>query len=136
MTYLDRGRQRTETFATAAEAREAKRTRESQIARSEFSPPQRVKLHEFAREWIDRYQGTGRRGFRKETREEYRALLERFTLRYFPPAITLTEIDPRGVADFIGWLTRQPNKQGGTLSDSSIRNALVPLSACLATATA
>ena len=83
---------------------------------------------------IDRYQGTGRRGFRQETREEYRALLERFTLRYFPRNTTLTEIDPRAVADFIGWLTRQPNKHGGTLSDSSIRNALVPLSACLATA--
>jgi hypothetical protein len=86
------------------------------------------------REWIDRYQGTGRRGFRDETREEYRGLLNKYALRYFPPQAKLSEVDPRQMADFIGWLTRQPNRRGGTLSDKSVRNALGPLTACLATA--
>lgn len=85
-------------------------------------------------EWIDRYQGTGRRGFREETREEYRATLERYALRYFPPSTTVAQIGPREIADFVAWLVKQPNRSGGTLSDSSVRNALGPLSACLATA--
>ena len=71
--------------ATFAEAREAQRTRGSQVARGEFTALARVTLHDYAREWIDRYQGTGRRGFREETRDEYRAHLEKYTLRYFPP---------------------------------------------------
>ena len=132
--FRDRGRLHMETFRTFAEAREAKRTRGSQVASGEFSPLSRITLHEYAREWIDRYQGTGRRGFREETREEYRAHLEKYALRWFPPQTRLTEIDPRTVADFIGWLVKQPNRAKGTLADSSVRNAFKPLAACLATA--
>ena len=81
---------------------------------AESSPPlARVTLHEYALEWIGRYQGTGRRGFREETRDEYRAHLEKYTLRYFPPQTRLSEIDPRMVADFIGWLVKQPNRSKG-----------------------
>jgi integrase len=134
IAFRDRGRQHTETFRTFAEAREAKRTRGSQIARGEFSALTRVTLRDYALEWIDRYQGTGRRGFREETREEYRAHLRKYALRYFPPATRLSEIDPRMVADFIGWLVKQPNRSGGKLADSSVRNAFKPLAACLATA--
>lgn len=134
IVFRDRGRQRTETFRTFAEAREGKRTRGSQVARGEFSALSRVTLREYALEWIERYQGTGRRGFRDETREEYRALLHKYALRFFPPRTLLAEIDPRQVADFIGWLVKQPNRSGGTLADSSVHNAFKPLSACLATA--
>jgi integrase len=123
-----------ETFNTFAEAREGQRTRGSQVARGEFTALTRVTLHDYAREWIGRYQGTGRRGFREETRAEYRAHLEKYALRHFPPQTRLSEIDPRMVADFIGWLVKQPNKKNGTLADSSVRNAFKPLAACLATA--
>ena len=102
--------------------------------RGEFSAMARVTLHEYAREWIERYQGTGRRGFREETRDGYRWNLERFALRCFPPGLKLAELDPRMVADFIGWLVRRPKQGGGTLSDSGVRNAFKPLSVCLATA--
>ncbi len=91
-------------------------------------------LRDYALEWIDRYQGTAGRGFREQTRDEYRALLNRFALRHFPPQTLLSEIDPRMVADFIGWLTKQKTRQGGTLSDASVRSAFKPLAACLATA--
>jgi integrase len=55
-------------------------------------------------------------------------------LAYFPGTTRLSEIGPRQVADFIGWLVKQPSRRGGTLTDKSIRNAVGPLSACLATA--
>ncbi len=134
VVFRDRGRQHMETYRTLAEAREGKRTRGSQVARGEFSALTRVTLREYALEWIDRYQGTGRRGFREETRAEYRAHLEKYTLRYFPPHTRLSEIDPRMVADFIGWLVKQPNHRGDPLADQSVRNAFRPLAGVLATA--
>jgi integrase len=72
----------------------------------------RVTLHEYAREWIERYQGNGRRGFREETRDEYRRLLKRYTLTYFPPRLRLGELTPRMVAEYIGSLVAQPCRLG------------------------
>jgi len=64
-------------------------------------------------------------------------------LRYFPPQTMLADVDPRMVAEYVGWLVRQHSNRGKpkqarkerkTLSDSAVRNAVKPLSACLATA--
>ena len=123
------GAQHTETYRTFAEAREAKRTRGSQVATGEFSPLTKVGLHEYARELNERYQGTGRRGFGDETRSRVHAHLEKYALRWFPPQTKLAEIDPRTVADFIAWLVKQPNRSKGTLADSSVHNAFKPLAA-------
>jgi hypothetical protein len=47
----------------------------------------------------------------------------------------LSQLGPKDVADFIGWLVKQRNGNGGTLSDKSVRNTPPgPLTACLATA--
>ncbi|MGI8903182.1 MAG: tyrosine-type recombinase/integrase [Solirubrobacteraceae bacterium] len=132
--WRHRGKQRKESYRTLAEAREAKRQRDSQAARREFAPVERIMLHEYANGWIDRYQGTGRRGFREETRSEYRTLLDKYALSYFSATTSLTEIGPGEIAQLIGWLVKQPNGRGGTLSDKSVRNALGPLRACLASA--
>ena len=96
IVYLAHGRQRTEPHRTLAEAREAKRTSESAVASGEYQERARVTLHEYAREWVDRYQGTGRRGFREETRDEYRRLLDAYALKYFPPGLRLSELTPDG----------------------------------------
>jgi integrase len=133
-SYRGGGAQRWESCRTLDEARRAKAARSTDVARGEFSPLHRVTLREYALDWIERYQGTGRRGFRPETQDEYRRLLDRYALRYFPQRTLLSELEPRAIAGFIGWLTRQPSKHGGALSDRSVRNALGPLAACLATA--
>ena len=47
-------------------------------------------LHDYARAWVDRYQGNGRRGFREETRRRVPgALLDKYALAYFPPRLPL-----------------------------------------------
>jgi integrase len=126
----------------APRAGRAFRARATDIGRGEFEERSRITLHEYAHEWVERYQGTGRRGFREETRSEYRALLDKYALSHFPAQTKLTEITPRHIASFVGWLCEQ-TKRSATwedpdrrvpLSDKTVRNALGPLKACLATA--
>jgi integrase len=131
--YRVNGKQRWESSRTLDEARRAKAARMTDIARGEFEERSRVTLHEYAREWIERYQGRGRRGFRENTRDEYRRILEQYALRYFAERTRLTEIAPSQIAGFVAWLCDE-RKQGRVLSDQTVRNIVVPLRACLATA--
>jgi integrase len=161
--YRVNGKQRWESARTLEEARRGKAARTTDIERGEFDGRSRVTLREYALEWIDRYHGRGRRGFRENTRDEYRRVLDQYVLPYFPERTKLTEITPSEVAKFVGWLC-DPKAQGKRaaeqrrgaraeklgvpparlpllgadepvqLSDSTVRNLLAPLRACLATA--
>lgn len=53
--------------------------------------------------------------------------------RYFGERANLTDITPRKIADFIGWLCNE-DEQGRRLSDSTVSNALDPVRSCLASA--
>ena len=77
---------------------------EEQEARARSDPL----LHEYARAWVERYQGTGKRGFRDETRAEYRALLERYALQFFKADVRLSHIGPKQVSEFIYKATHRP----------------------------
>jgi integrase len=132
-SYRVNGVQRWESCRTLEEARRAKSARSTDIGRGEFEERSRVTLHAYLSGWIERYQGTGRRGFREETRNEYRGLLNKYALQYFPASLKLTELSPSGVAGFVAWLC-DPAKQGRELADNTVRNALSPLRAALATA--
>jgi integrase len=140
--YRVDGKQRWESCRTLDEARRKKAARQTDVGRGEFEERSRITLHEYACEWIECYQGTGRRGFREETRSEYRALLDNYALSHFSSQVRLTDITPRHIASFVGWLCEQ-TKSSATkkepdrrvlLSDKTVRNALGPLKACLATA--
>ena len=63
IVWRNRGRQASDTFRTMAEAREAKRNRDSDSASGQFSPLTRATLRDYALDWVERYQGNGRRGF-------------------------------------------------------------------------
>jgi integrase len=140
--YEVEGKQHWQSARTLDEARRAKAARTADIARGEFQERSRVTLHEYAREWIKRYQGRGRRGFRDQTREEYDRMLEAYALKFFPARLRLTEVTPSKVTEFVAWLCEQakpaPTKEvpdrREPLSDKTIRNVMGPLRACLATA--
>jgi hypothetical protein len=83
-SYRVDGKQRWESCRTLDEARRAKAARATDIERGEFEQHSRITLHEYAKEWIERYQGRGRRGFREGTRDDYRRQIEQYTCRYFP----------------------------------------------------
>jgi integrase len=133
-SYRVEGKQRWESCRTLDEARSAKAARLTDLSRGEYQERSKLALREYALEWVERYQGTGRRGFREETRDEYRVLLEKYALTFFPASKIVSDLNPSDVADLIGWLVKQPNGRGGTLSDKSVRNTLGPLRACLVSA--
>ena len=126
-SYRVEGKQRWESARTLAAAREAKSARATDIGRGEFEPRSRLTLKEYASDWIERYQGRGRRGFRENTRIEYRRQLEHYIYPYFG-AVRLTAITPSQIAKFVDGLCKQD------LADQTIRNIVSPLRACLASA--
>ncbi|MGI9020500.1 MAG: site-specific integrase [Solirubrobacterales bacterium] len=137
VVYKVDGRQRKESARTLDEARRLKAARMTDRDRGEFQEQSRVKFRAYAEEWIDRYQGNGRRGFTENTRDEYRRDLERYAIPFFDDRLgrTLAPITPRDVAKWIGWLCEQPNnRNGGKLADQSIRRIVAPTRSCLATA--
>ena len=93
-------------------------------------------LLDYLREWVDTYQGTGKTGFREETRSEYRSVIERRMAPHFGSRKKLTALTARDVARYITFLTRESNGRGGTLSDSSVQNNLNPLRAAMSSARA
>jgi integrase len=127
------GKQVKRSARTLDEARRLKASMTTDRDRGEFQAQTRITVHDFAREWVERYQGTGRRGFRENTRTEYRRLLDAYALRFFSERKRLTEVTPRDIAQFVAWLADE-KAQGKRLSDSSIANAAVPLRAMFATA--
>ncbi len=134
-TYRDTdGKQRWESCRTLDEARRAKAARSTDVGRGEFEASSRITLHDYAREWVERYQGRGRRGFRDHTRKEYRRQLDQYAFRYFPAGCKLTEVTPSKVAGFVAWLCDPAQQDGRALGDSTIRNITKPLRACLASA--
>jgi integrase len=107
VTYRDaEGRQRWESAPTYDEARRLKARRSHQVDTGELQRETRVRFASYAREWVERYQGRGRRGFRDGTRDEYRRDLARYLIPYLDGRLrrTVGQITPRDVANLIAWL--------------------------------
>jgi integrase len=84
-------------------------------------------------EWVERYRGQGRRGFRESTRDEYRRLIRAYAHRHFPRKLKLADVSTYALARFMDWLADE-EEQGKRLGDRTIANAVIPLRAALATA--
>jgi integrase len=127
------GRQRKRSARTYDEARRLKRESETDRDRGELPPRATVPFLRYLDEWVERYRGQGRRGFRDSTRDEYRRLIRAYARRYFSERLKLAEVTTYGLARFLDWLADE-NEQGKLLSDRTIANAVNPLRAALATA--
>jgi len=157
VTYRDaEGKQRWESARTYDEARKLKARRSHQADTGELHRETRVRFAAYAREWVERYRGRGRRGFRETTREDYRRDLERYAIPFLDGKLrrTVGQITPRDVANLIAWLCdddaqrqRHADEQAarerdgmnaladvGPLADASVRRILTPLRSCLGTA--
>ncbi len=128
VVYHEDGRQRKQSVATFAAARELKVRRRAEAAARRRGPT----IHAYALEWVDHYAGGGGHDFISDrTRCEYRRLLITYALEYFDARARLSDVDEHCAQAFIDWLCRQPTPDGQRLSDRSIHNAVLPLRACL-----
>ena len=142
IVYRVNKKQRYEAFRTLDEARRAKAARTTDVSRGEFQEESRATLHEYALDWVERYQGNGRHAIRPATRDEYRRQLKQYALRYFGQDVRLTELTPSTIAKYGEWLRRQtkpaPTSEDKDrrlpLSNETVKRVMAPLQACLGTA--
>lgn len=129
------GKQRKKSARTYEAAKTLKREAETDRDRGEViaETPTRIAFLRFLDEWIERYRGQGRRGFRPHTRKEYKRLIEAYAKVYFPKRLKLTEVSPYLLARFVDWLADE-EAQGKALSDRTISNIVIPLKTALRTA--
>jgi integrase len=98
-----------------------------------LQPNTGITFLQFLDEWVERYRGQGR-GFRENTRDEYRRLIRTQAHRYFSTRLKLVDVTTYDLARFVDWLA-DPDEQGRRIADSTIANVMMPIRSALATAT-
>jgi len=131
--YRSAGRQRKRHARTYEEAKRIKRESETDRDRGELQERSVITFRAYLDQWVERYRGQGRRGFRETTREEYRRLIGAYAHPYFPARLKLIDVSTYTLARFVDWLADE-EAQGKALGDRTIANATIPLRAALATA--
>jgi integrase len=144
IAYRVEGVQKYESLGSEPAAIRAKAARMTDIDRGEFEPKSRITFHAYAREWIGRYEGTGRHRIRASTRTEYKRQIEHYVVKcpHLPASLRLTEVTPVRVDRFGHWLREQtkpaPTKENPRrrlpLSDATVKRIMAPLQACLGSA--
>ncbi|HKB51002.1 MAG TPA: tyrosine-type recombinase/integrase [Solirubrobacterales bacterium] len=127
------GKQRKRSARTYSAACRIKRESETDRDRGELQEPTTTGFVAFLDEWVERYRGQGRRGFRENTRDEYRRLIDNYARPYFSSKLKLIDVTTYQLARFVDWLADE-DEQGKCLSDSTIANIAIPLRAALTTA--
>jgi integrase len=127
------GKQRKRSARTYEAARRIKRESDTDRDRGELQEPTTLAFLPFLDEWVERYRGQGRRGFRENTRDEYRRLIANYPHPYFSSKLKLVDVTTFQLARFVDWLADE-DKQGKRLSDATIANIVIPLRAALSTA--
>lgn len=127
------GRQRKRNARTYEAARRIKRENETDRDRGELQERTTITFLRFLDQWVERYRGQGRRGFRENTRDEYRRLIAAYARPYFSGRLKLVDVTTYDIARFLDWLADE-GEQGHRLADSTVANIVNPLRAALATA--
>lgn len=132
VAYRVNGHQKWESARTLKDALQIKRRREADRDAGEYFEASREMFEVYAVEWVERYQGNGRRGFSEPTRDDYRRDLARYA---YPKlgSTALAAITPRDIANWIAWLCDE-DEQGQILADATVRRIVSPVRSCLSNA--
>jgi integrase len=121
------GKDRKRAARTLVEARRLKASLSTDVARGEYRTVSDVRFSDYWPQWIDSYSGRTARGFRENTRAEYRRDLEREAAPYFG-RMRLTEIEPQHIKRWLSGLAARG------LAQSTVRSIFAPVRAMLADA--
>jgi integrase len=122
-----KGKQVKRFTTTLAEARDVKATLRADVARGEYRSRTRITFAEYAKTWLDTYNGRTSRGIRESTMVEYRRAIEQRAIPFFG-RLQLVEIEPRDVKRYLAEVAATGRSQ------NTIRLALAPVRALFATA--
>lgn len=112
--YRVGGVQRWESARTLDAARRLKAAKLADRDRGELHEQSRVKFRAYAEEWIECYQGNGRRGFTEDTRLDYKRDLERYAFPFFDKRLgrTLRSLHATWRSGLAGCATRKNRNAG------------------------
>jgi integrase len=149
------GKQRKKSARTLAEARDLKSTLTADVARGEYRAVSKVGFTEYALEWIEHYGGRTSRGIREQTKADYKDRLEQYAIPFFG-RMQLAAIEPRDLKRFAAHVAESgltcrscrgeveqrlrcracagSGLRPGRMAANSVRLALAPVKALLATA--
>lgn len=127
------GKQRKKYAKTYTEAKELKRNADTDRDRGELQKTTTIRFLKYLDEWVERYKGQGRRGFRSHTRDEYRRLIRAYAHIYFSDRVKLVEVSAYSLARFVDWLA-DDEAQGKHLGDATIANIVIPIKSALKSA--
>lgn len=128
VVYRDpQGRQRKKFAETLRQALDAKAMLRADVRRGEYRTLSRVGFADYARDWIETYQGRTSRGVGEGSRDDYRDALERNAIPFFGNA-RLPEIEPRDLKKFAARLQARGLKPG------SVKKLMAPVKCLLADA--
>src|SRR4051812_39445362 len=96
-TWTVNGRLKKRSHRTMREARAHKAEMQALVNSGEYHEESTVKFRDYAEDWIERYQGNGRSGFRERTRDDYRRDLRWYAFPFLHDHLgrRLTAITPR-----------------------------------------
>lgn len=121
------GRIRQRSARTLAEARALRSALATDVHRGEYRELSRIMFAEYARGWVETYQGRTARGVRPATLADYKKQIERHATPFFG-CMRLAEIEPRDVKAF----AKRVADRG--VSQNTVRLAVAPVRALFATA--
>jgi integrase len=124
----NRGKQVKRFAQTLQEARNVKAALRADVARGEFRPNSQTAFVTYARDWIEKYGGRTSRGLKEQTRKDYRAALERSEFAEHFRGLKVSEVEASDLESYAERL-----KEHG-LTPRTVRNLILPLRLCLATA--
>ena len=144
--YRDRqGRQHWGSAPTLAAAKRKKAALITDVERGEYRPRSRETFADYARAWVDSYQGRTSRRITAATRSDYRRRLEQEAIPFFGDRL-LAEIEPQDIKAYaakVAGRRRRKTRRGADgdpvvderpISDNTVRLALAPVKALFATA--
>jgi len=127
VVFRANGRQRKQAAKTLAEARSLQAQSKADVVRGEFREASKLTFEQYAGEWLASYAGRTAGGVRPDTVAQYKRTLEREAFSVFGSR-RLAAIEARHVKKFTADLSARG------LSPASVRAAVAPVKALLATA--
>ena len=117
--FRSAGRQRKRHARTYEEAKRVKRESETDRDRGELQERTTIGFLRYVDEWVERYRGQGRRGFRESTREEYRRLIRAYAHRHFPRKLKLINVSTYPLARYMDWLADEASRASASATAPS-----------------